>query len=186
MPIQPPHKTTDTKYKILRAAAQIINTTGVTALTLEAVAKEAKLSKGGLLYHFPSKDALMKGMSDFVLQGFIDKVEHIAGQDQREKGKWTRAYANVTFSQPDDELTMNVAFLSAIAANPEMLLSVSKQMQQLQKRIENDHMDPTLSTVIRLAVDGLYYNQLYRINLREEVREKVLNYLISLTGEETL
>jgi Transcriptional regulator len=31
-------------------------------MTLEAVAARANVSKGGLLYHFPSKDALVLGM----------------------------------------------------------------------------------------------------------------------------
>ena len=35
---------------------------GVAKLTLEAVAKEAGVSKGGLLYHFSNKEALIEGM----------------------------------------------------------------------------------------------------------------------------
>ena len=35
---------------------------GVSAMTLEAVAREAGLSKGGLLYHFASKDELIAAM----------------------------------------------------------------------------------------------------------------------------
>jgi AcrR family transcriptional regulator len=182
---QTPNKTIDTKQKILRAAAQIINTTGVLSLTLEAVAKEAKISKGGLLYHFPSKDALMKGMNDYLLQSYIDEVECAANDDLYEKGKWTRAYTTITFNQLDSEFDMNVAFLAAAATNPELLKSMSKHLQALQVRIENDHIDPIVSTVIRLAVDGIYFNQLYGMSLREDVREKVLNYLISLTKEET-
>ncbi|WP_414715009.1 hypothetical protein [Sporomusa sp.] len=40
-----------------------------------------------------------------------------------------------------------------------------KCLQVLHAHIENDHIDPTLSTVIRLAVDGMYFNQLHGINL---------------------
>lgn len=176
-------ETIDTKQKILRAAAQVIHTTGVLALTLEAVAKEAQISKGGLLYHFPSKDALLQGMNDYLLHGFIAEVENYASQDPSEKGKWTRAYAEATFSQPDNELAMNVAFLAAAATNTELLKTMADHLQVLQTRIENDQIDPIVSTVIRLAVDGLYFNQLYGMNLRKDAHEKVLNYLISLTKE---
>ncbi|MDF2873885.1 MAG: transcriptional regulator, TetR family [Sporomusa sp.] len=177
-------ETIATRQKILRAAAQIINTAGVFALTLEAVAKEAKISKGGLLYHFSNKDALMKGMNDYLIQGYINDVECAANEDPCEKGKWTRAYTTVTFKQLGSEFDMNVAFLAAVATNPELLKSVSKHLQVLQAHIENDHIDSTLSTVIRLAVDGMYFNQLHGMNLSEDAREKVLNYLISLTKEE--
>lgn len=183
---QTPHETMDTKQKILQAAAQIINTTGVLALTLEAVAKQAKISKGGLLYHYPSKDALLRGMNDYLLQSFINEVECTANEDLCENGKWTRAYTAVTFNQLDAELDMNVAFLAAAASNSELRQSIAKHLQILQDRIEHDHIDPTLSAIVRLAVDGMYFNQLYGISLSEDMREKVLNALISLTKEDAL
>lgn len=175
---------TDTRQKILRAAAQIINTKGVLALTLEAVAKEAEISKGGLFYHFASKDDLMKGMNDFIMKTFLDDLERIASDDPRHKGKWTRAYTNLTFNLLDNEFEMNLAFLSAVATSPDLVKSMSKDLRVLQKHIENDRINPILSTIVRLAVDGMYFNQLYGLNLREDLRDQVLNYLLSLTEEE--
>lgn len=174
----------DTRQKILRAAAQIINTKGVLALTLEAVAKEAKISKGGLFYHFATKDDLMKGMNDYIMQTFFDDLERIANNDPRHQGKWTRAYTNLTFNLLDNEFDMNLAFLSAIATSPDLVKSLARDLKVLQNQIENDQIDPIVSTVIRLAVDGMYFNQLYGLNLKEDVRDQVLNYLLSLTEEE--
>jgi AcrR family transcriptional regulator len=178
-----PDEIIDTKQKILRAAAKIINTTGVLSLTLESVAKEAKISKGGLLYHFPNKNTLMKGMAEYLIQGFNNEVVRAANKDSCEKGKWTRAYTTITFNQLDDEFDMNVAILAAMAMNPELLESISKHLKVLQVRIENDHIDSIVSTIIRLAVDGIYFNHLYGMSLRKDVHKKVLDYLISLTKE---
>jgi len=50
--------------RILEAADQLVAAQGASNLTLDAVAQAAGLSKGGLLYHFPSKDALLMGMLD--------------------------------------------------------------------------------------------------------------------------
>ncbi|SDI15781.1 TetR/AcrR family transcriptional regulator [Desulfosporosinus hippei] len=174
----------DTRQKILRAAAQIINTKGVLALTLEAVAKEAKISKGGLFYHFATKDDLMKGMNDFIMHNFFDDLERITKDDPRHNGKWTRAYTNLTFNLLDSEFEMNLAFLSAIATSPDLVKSMARDLKVLQNHIENDQINPIVSTVIRLAVDGMYFNQLYGLNLNEDVRDQVLNYLLSLTEEE--
>ena len=57
-----------TRQKILTAASQIVQCKGL-QLTLEAVAKEAGLSKGGLLYHFSNKEALIEGM---IVRGVED------------------------------------------------------------------------------------------------------------------
>lgn len=176
-------KKTETKAQILKAAAHIINTEGVFALTLEAVAKNAGFSKGGLLYHFSSKDALLKGMVDYLLQGYIDDVKSAANEDTCKNGKWTRSYTTVTFSQLDSEFDMNTAFLAAVATNPELLKPMATHLQELHKHIENDNIDPIVATVVRLAVDGMYFNQLYGMNLQEGTRSNVLQYLISLTEE---
>ena len=52
--------TPDTKTRILSAAEAIVLERGVPALTLDAVAESAGLSKGGLIYHFESKEALIR------------------------------------------------------------------------------------------------------------------------------
>jgi len=175
---------TDTKTQILKAVANIINTDGVCSLTLEAVAKSAGISKGGLLYHFPNKDALLTGMVDYLLQGFIDEMESTVDEDICEKGKWTRAYITLTFNQLDSEIDMNTAFLAAVATNPELLKPMTKYLQELHSHIENDNIDPIISTVVRLAVDGMYFNQLYGMNLQQDTRKEILKHLISLTKED--
>jgi AcrR family transcriptional regulator len=43
-------------------------------MTLEAVAREADVSKGGLLYHFPSKEALISGMVRRLIEGYRDAL----------------------------------------------------------------------------------------------------------------
>ncbi len=48
-----------TREEILAAARTVLIGNGVGAMTLEAVAAEAGMSKTGLYYYFPSKDALV-------------------------------------------------------------------------------------------------------------------------------
>ena len=50
---------------------ELVLETGAGHLTLDAVAKCAGLSKGGLLYHFPSKDLLLEAM----LTRFLSDIE---------------------------------------------------------------------------------------------------------------
>lgn len=51
-----------TRNKLLEAAAHIILTQGAAHLTLDQVAQAAGISKGGLLHHFPTKEALLIGL----------------------------------------------------------------------------------------------------------------------------
>lgn len=177
-------KKTGTKEQILRAAAEIINMEGIFSLTLEAVAKKAGVSKGGLLYHFPSKDALLEGMVNYLMQSFVNDMNATVNEDICEKGKWIRAYTTLTFNQEKEDIDMNTAFLAAVATNPDLLKVMAKDLQELHAHIENDGIAPIVATIIRLAVDGMYFNQMYGLDLREDTREEVLKQLISLSKEE--
>lgn len=173
----------DTKAKILEATARIINEEGVFSLTLEAVAKVAGVSKGGLLYHFPSKESLLEGMVNYLTQNFVTSMNATVKEDAVEIGKWTRAYTNLTFNQEKEDVDMNTAFLAAVATNPELLKPMAEGFQELYSHIENDGIDSTIATIVRLAVDGVYFNQLFGMQLEDDTRKRVLEHLISLTEE---
>lgn len=50
------------RAKVLRAFAEILLSDGESAATMDAVAARAGVTKGGLLYHFGSRDALVDGL----------------------------------------------------------------------------------------------------------------------------
>ena len=52
----------DTRDRILDALERTLLDVGVAQVTLEAVAAAAGVSKGGLLYHFPTKEAMLAAM----------------------------------------------------------------------------------------------------------------------------
>jgi AcrR family transcriptional regulator len=89
-----PHRTTPTADRILAAAARIVLRDSVRRLTLDAVAREAKLSKGGVLYHFATKEALIQAMLAPLIQSY---ERELAGpQHDAAPGRWTRAYVRRT------------------------------------------------------------------------------------------
>src|ERR671914_2182921 len=59
------------RTELLDAAVAVVRRDGAAALTLDAVAAEAGVSKGGVLYHFASKRALIDGL----LQRWLDDFE---------------------------------------------------------------------------------------------------------------
>ncbi|HIU63976.1 MAG TPA: TetR family transcriptional regulator [Candidatus Avacidaminococcus intestinavium] len=174
-----------TKRRILKAAAKIISERGVFALTLDAVAAEAQISKGGLLYHFAGKDKLMRAMKNFIMEKFVQQIHAYAAVDPCIVGRWTRGYLKTTFEQINTDLEMNAAFLSAVATDTTLVEEMAADFNELKKHIENDGLDPLKANVVRLAVDGLYYNQLYGITLTEREQAQLLPYLLAFTYEDS-
>ncbi|MEZ0166549.1 TetR/AcrR family transcriptional regulator [Kineococcus sp. LSe6-4] len=62
-----------TRDRLVDAFAGLVVSSGARSATLEAVAARAGVSKGGLLYHFASKDALVEGL--------VRRFERIARED---------------------------------------------------------------------------------------------------------
>ncbi|OYN89138.1 TetR/AcrR family transcriptional regulator [Parenemella sanctibonifatiensis] len=56
------------RSRILEAAIRIIDRDGMTALTFDAVAAESDLTRGGVIYHFESREALVLAIHQHVAE----------------------------------------------------------------------------------------------------------------------
>src|SRR3954466_14733340 len=79
----------DTRARLLDAASAVVRRDGAQALTLDAVAAEAGVSKGGLLYHFRSKHELLEAMVTGGAAHFEHEIGVAAAQ---EGGSFARGY----------------------------------------------------------------------------------------------
>lgn len=176
----------DTRSKILKAATDVVLSDGILHLTIEAAAVQAGVSKGGLLYHFPSKDALVAGMVKYIMQNYIDNIEQNAEQDILQYGKWTRSFIKGTFEQSNPDKHMDAALMAAATINPDLLKPIQDAYKQWQDHIEDDNgLDPINATIFRLAVDGLWFSEIFDLApLEDDHRQRVLERLIQLTKKE--
>ncbi|MFS0558935.1 TetR/AcrR family transcriptional regulator [Brevibacillus sp. 179-C9.3 HS] len=172
------------KKNILTAASEIVKEEGVVKLTLEAVAQKAGVSKGGLLYHFPSKEALIKGMVEDWTNNFFESILTLVNNDNKEIGKWIRAYVNTTFSDLDNN-NLNSALMAAMFINPDLLDDFRQKYNSMQTKLMNDGIDPVKITIARLSIDGLWLSEIFGMApLSEDLKVKVFDELIKMTQED--
>jgi AcrR family transcriptional regulator len=173
---------------ILTAAERVALRDGVLHLTVEAVAREAKLSKGGVLYHFATKESLIQAMLDRLIQYCEQEIAQHQ-QNDAAPGRWTRAYVRKTLAPltpyPGEAAfpkskEVGAGLIVAAATNPKLLEPLRKRFRTWQRAIERDGISPTRATVVRLAVDGLWLADVLGI---WSLRRQVLNELIRLTRE---
>ncbi len=167
---------------ILAAANRIVQERGVEHLTLDLTAQEAGVSKGGLLYHFPSKEALIRGMIQDYLDRFTADLEAAARQPENQgPGRWTRAYLYTTYDDYQRSPRMSSGLLAAVATNPALLAPMQQAFEQWVQRLEQDGLDPTTAMIVRLAVDGLWMVELFGLAPpAPELREKILRALTAM------
>lgn len=172
-----------TKEMLLLAAARVIRERGVAALTLEAVAAEAKVSKGGLLYHYPSKDALIAAMIQYLIADFSSGIARYLASGDNQPGAWLRAYIHATFTNAGDEGDeVLFGLLAAVSTNPELLEPLRKAFDEWQAQTIAAGVDPALATILRLAVDGLWLSEMMNLGrLDDDLRRQVLARMLALT-----
>ena len=173
-----------TREKILQAAAQVVMDQGVEALTLNAVAQQAEVSKGGLLYHFPNKNALIVNLGEQLLQNFEAALQNEFEQDDAPgtPGQWLRAYVRSTERMSKESLAL-FARLSSILVEmpPELLQSVEAYEQRFHQCLEADGIDPVQARIIQLAIDGLWFSEVFQMAVpNEERRTQVVKALLNM------
>ncbi len=173
-----------TRQQIFEACGRILRNEGLTNLTLRAVADEADLSKGGLLYHFPNKDSLIEALFEYHNDKFESRLRELIEAEGNGAGAFLRAYAKASIEQivdPD-----NASLYASLFAAEERYTSAHKLMRKKyikwQKEVDQCGLDPALATLVRLAVDGLWFAEMHRYAPPDaERREKIIELILNMT-----
>jgi len=151
---------------LLDAAENIVLRDGVAHLTLDAVAAETGMSKGGVLYHFPSKDALIRGMIRRLHEEFDAEVRRLIAEDPCPAGRTVRAVLNANFPPEPSARTARIdriaaGLLAAVATNRDLLQDMKEYTQRMEQEMMSDGLDPVTAIVIHMAADGIWMSSLF-------------------------
>lgn len=154
----------EARERILTAAEARLLAHGPAGLVLDAIAADAGVSKGGLLYHFRSKEALVAGLCDRMLQGFDRALESLCEADPTDVGAFTRAYLASTVTEEgkpaDNSAQLMAGILATLGRDSSHLEAVRARFSRWHERLDADGIDPTRATLVRLAADGLWLSAL--------------------------
>jgi len=145
--------------RVLDALERMLVRDGTQAITLDAVCAEAGISKGGLLYHFDSRDALFAGLFDRLrtsLEEFLVDAPH----QPRDLVAW---YLDHAVPSEQDQALYRALLATARAEvgggdraerHADDVAELFDQFFAPLARIG----DPTLASHVRLVADGLFFN----------------------------
>lgn len=168
---------------ILDAAEQVVVSRGAGRLTLDAVAAEAGVGKGGLTYHFPSKQALLKGLIGRLVTNYEASIaEGQADPDSRRHPLGAHLRSLITAHERSHRLA---TALIAVAANePALLADVAGRQQEIISEILRSQAQGARAVALTLAVDGLFL--LEHLGLRplgKADRKRVLQAVQDMAAE---
>ncbi len=171
------------RERILQAADTIARERGVANLTLDLVAEQAAVSKGGLLYHFTTKEALLAGM----VERSLDRYRSLLHAAIERHGDDYRGYlkASVIARKDCDEGTESSrAFFAAAANFPQMPERARDDVHTHFERLRSDPKHFESAAIISLALDGLHFLELLKLSpFSSQEREALLKRLFELADE---
>lgn len=141
--------------EILDAAEHVVQRDGAARLTLDAVAAQARVSKGSVIYDYKSKNALIKAIierrvaqDEARLQGAIDRIGPVPNA-------LIKARIAAAGSAPDQAEAVTIQLCSALAQDVELRASLQASISEQVDAIVATSDDPRSALVAFLAVEGL-------------------------------
>lgn len=175
---------TTTKRRLLDAAAVTLRQTGATGLTLDAVARQAGISKGGLLHHFPTKDALIETLLVELMSGFDERVRRHAEAEPSRPGGLLRAYVRASFESEPMSPDLSAVLLGAIIGNAALLALVRQDGARWRERLLADGVPRARALLVQSAADAAWTQRLLEPG-DDPDRDAVQRELLRLTSEPT-
>lgn len=171
------------REKLLDAALALVAEHGYSALTLDAVGAAVGVSKGGVLYHFPTKDDLVVALIEQLGDRFDAAQKAALAQDPRMPGAATRAYLVASSTVQPDEHLAAVALLAAVGHHPGLLEPLQQRYRAWVDRLDRDGLPDLDAHLVRLVADGLWAADLFGLAPPEpELRRAILARLLQLAG----
>jgi AcrR family transcriptional regulator len=136
--------------ELLDAAEDLLCDQGSSALTLAAVADRAGVSKGGLLYHYGTKEALIKGMVERLIEDFDQLMGAQSGET------YTERYLHATLAAVRSGRLRRWAVVTGASGNLFLLAPLREAMARWHREGLSEEPDPQASQIVRLACEGLW------------------------------
>ncbi|MEV4343044.1 TetR/AcrR family transcriptional regulator [Actinoplanes sp. NPDC049596] len=174
--------TARTRRTVLDAAARTVGKQGA-GVSLDVIAREAGISKSGLLHHFRSRDQLLLAVAQDQVDRFAAEVR--AGVDPADHavGRLVRAYVRVIFDSLGDETAVSEHLLlsAALSTVPGVAGILQADAREWESAFASDGLHPDRVLLITKAADGASLATVYEGGSNPAALERTRELLLSLS-----
>jgi len=174
---------------ILDAAEAVVLRDGMGRLTLEAVAKRARLSKAGLLHHVASKGALIGAMVKRQVTQWQEEFQRTY-QAQVAGGARCPAASSMmntcmagTERWTESERARNRVLVAALVHDERQVEPMRKVHLQMEQLLRRDGLKPGVGDTIHLAIHGLWFQWIFGMGDVSAARLRAIRGVLRSLGE---
>ncbi|GEO39159.1 TetR family transcriptional regulator [Skermanella aerolata] len=146
-------KPTITREGLLEIAEGIVRSEGAAGLTIDALARAAGISKGGVQYSFSSKDDLVRAL----IERWTHQFDELLGEmDDVPPANLVRKYIKVMRSSQAAMNAKMAGLMIAYIQNPQNVMETRQWYRSMFERLGGGASEAQAARVALLAVEGLF------------------------------
>lgn len=172
------------RSQLLAAASDLATRHGVQALTLDAVAERAGVTKGALQYHFANKQGLLDALFEQTVARFSGQVAQRIAADTEPAGAASRAYMHTMLDQKNPAASTDVlrVLVASMVSEPEARERWSAPISELGRPDPVPLEQAATLMICRLAADGLWlWDLLGCQDMPDQLRAEIIRQLERMT-----
>ncbi|RUO37574.1 TetR/AcrR family transcriptional regulator [Aliidiomarina shirensis] len=139
---------------ILQQAEVLVQEQGASHLTFDALTEKTGISKGGLLYHFASKEALIVAMLERYIGMREARTEELLAEGIEGPNAEIKAIILGELSIPKSMLAVDSAIIAAAANNPSLLNPVRHKFEELWTMLNSSSIGGARARAVWKAAVG--------------------------------
>ena len=121
---------------------------------------------------------MIEGILNRLINSYDSEMNRQVEMSAEVDGKWSRAYIDFTYRGLCNDEDMSSALIASIFTNQDLTEKLKLQFDSWKHHMENDGIDKVTSNIVRLAVDGLWFNDIFGFSpMDDELKEKVYDRL---------
>lgn len=141
---------------VLAAAEEIVVSRGASALTIDAVAKAAGITKGGVQSCFGNKEALIGSMLERWLRHYDEQVQELIGnQPTPQRRVW--AHAMITFGEDVESQERSASLLASLLQSPEHMKEIQRWYTDLFADLYESTAECSRLRLALVSVEGAFF-----------------------------
>ncbi|MBX7258220.1 MAG: TetR/AcrR family transcriptional regulator; helix-turn-helix transcriptional regulator [Candidatus Hydrogenedentes bacterium] len=171
------------KHIILDAAEGVVSEVGAAHLTLDAVAEKSGVSKGGVLYHFPNKEALIEGMMTRLIDRTLKIRDTAIQKMQDDPASELKAEIMALLVCGEADKPVRVGMLAAVANHPS-LMCIIREVHRKRFESQSQYANYEKRALLLLSTFGLFFLELMQVSpFSEEQRARLIDSLFRFADE---
>ncbi len=162
------------KEIILEAAEAIVLESGAVHMTLDAVAERSGVSKGGLMYNFPTKEALLEAMINRMRDRLNRLREKAREMLPRSSSNELMVEIRMLQGEFACDRRLGVALLAVAANHPTLTRQINEEMRErfFSDIVSQDSF--SRSAILYFAALGLHFHDLLNLSLIDNKKMKLV------------